>query len=68
MATVYRTRDGDVLDAICFAHYGTEQVVIQVLDANTGLADVGVSYSAGVDIILPDIELPKDEPEVGLWD
>lgn len=68
MATVYRTRDGDVLDAICFAHYSTEKAVVQVLAANNGLADVGAVYVAGINIILPDIVLPREEPEVGLWD
>ncbi len=68
MATVYRTRDGDVLDDICYAHYGTEQAVIQVLNANSGLSELGGVYSAGVEITLPDIELQKEETEASLWD
>ena len=67
MAIVYKTRDGDMLDAICFEHYGTELAVVSVLNANVGLADLGPVYSSGVDIILPDVELPKDE-EASLWD
>jgi phage tail protein X len=68
MATIYRTRDGDVLDDICYSHYGTEQAVIQVLNANSGLSELGGVYHAGVDIVLPDIELPKEESEASLWD
>lgn len=68
MATVYRTRDGDVLDAICYEHYGTVVAVVQVLNANAGLADLGPVYESGVDIVLPDVELPKEEPEASLWD
>lgn len=45
MPTIYQTRDGDVLDAICAVHYGTENLsdsVTQVLEANQGLADQGL--------------------------
>ncbi|MFZ5270561.1 tail protein X, partial [Enterobacter roggenkampii] len=44
MPTTYQTRDGDVLDAVCALHYGTENlsyIVTQVLEANPGLADAG---------------------------
>ena len=68
MATVYRTRNGDVLDEICYAHYGTEQAVTQVLSANSGLSELGGVYSAGVDITLPDIEFEREETEASLWD
>ncbi|HBU6551948.1 TPA: tail protein X, partial [Citrobacter freundii] len=47
MPTIYQTRDGDVLDAICAVHYGTENLsgsVTQVLEANQGLADQGAMY------------------------
>ena len=68
MATVYSTKDGDVLDAICRKHYGTEAVFLQVLNANPGLSELGVKLSAGIQIALPDIEIPKKEPEASLWD
>ena len=49
----YRTRDGDVLDWICWKHYGaTEDVVEAVLDANPHLADRGPVYAAGVIVTL----------------
>ncbi|MCU6336127.1 tail protein X [Enterobacter quasiroggenkampii] len=47
MPTTYQTRDGDVLDAVCATHYGTENlsyIVTQVLEANPGLADIGAVY------------------------
>lgn len=40
----YQTRDGDVLDAICATHYGTENlsyIVTQVLEANLDWLTVG---------------------------
>jgi phage tail protein X len=53
---VYTTKDGDVLDAILFTHYGQGVSVLQkVLLANPGLAGYGPVYRAGVKIILPDI-------------
>lgn len=68
MAT-YRTKDGDMLDDICFRHYGTSTRTTElVLDANPGLADLGERFSSGIEIILPDI---KPEPAVApirLWD
>ncbi|EPV3668449.1 tail protein X, partial [Enterobacter hormaechei] len=51
MPMTYQTRDGDVLDAICATHYGTENlsyIVTQVLEANPGLADRGAVYPSGL--------------------
>ncbi|WP_368900347.1 tail protein X [Mixta calida] len=71
MPTIYQTSDGDVLDAICAAHYGTEnlaQNVITVLEANRGLADYGAVYPAELFITLPDIEPVVTSTENKLWD
>lgn len=57
MATknTYTTKEDDVLDAICYSHYGkTSGVVEQVLDANPGLCEYDVFLPAGVVIILPE--------------
>ncbi len=51
----YRAKQGDMLDAICKAHYGTEAAVAAVLDANPGLADLGPVLPAGRVIVLPDL-------------
>ncbi|EPR1455577.1 tail protein X [Citrobacter koseri] len=71
MPTIYQTRDGDVLDAICALHYGTENLsysVTQVLDANQGLADYGAVYPSGLLITLPDLALPVEDSPFSLWD
>ncbi|HBN5194541.1 TPA: tail protein X [Citrobacter freundii] len=71
MPTIYQTRDGDVLDAICAVHYGTENLsdsVTQVLEANQGLADQGAMYLSGLYITLPDLVTPVAESPFSLWD
>ncbi|EHV3802749.1 tail protein X [Salmonella enterica] len=71
MPTIYQTRDGDVLDAICAVHYGTENLsdsVTQVLEANQGLADQGAMYPSGLYITLPDLVTPVAESTFSLWD
>lgn len=66
----YRTKDGDMLDAICWKYYGQQAGAVEiVLEANPGLADVGAVLSAGILIELP--ELPKPNQiinTVRLWD
>jgi phage tail protein X len=67
MTARYRTVDGDVLDAICRAHYGTEAQIGPVLDANPGLAAVAPIYPAGVEIDLPDLPEPATGGTLRLW-
>ncbi len=67
MAKHYKTRDGDVLDEICYSEYGTEKALHTVLEANPGLADKGIQFSAGVEILLPDYTPPAQEEEDVLW-
>lgn len=71
MPTTYLTREGDVLDAVCAAYYGTvnlSQTLVTVLEANRELAALGVIYPAGLLITLPDIETPTPDSPVQLWD
>lgn len=71
MPTTYQTRDGDVLDAVCATHYGTENlsyIVTQVLEANPGLADIGAVYPSDLFIILPDLVPPVQDSAFSLWD
>lgn len=63
----YRTREGDMLDAICKAELGAEVHVAAVLHANPGLADQGPVYPAGLLIRLPVIKLPAQRGTVRLW-
>lgn len=69
MSTTYRTRDGDMLDDICWRHYGRQSEAVEsVLDANPGLADLGPVYTTGTLITLPDLADPTAVSPVRLWD
>ena len=49
----YRTKDGDVLDAICAKNYGdTPHQVEDVIAANPGLAALGAVLPSGLIIEL----------------
>lgn len=63
----YRTRAGDMLDAICKAELGSEAHVPAVLAANPRLADLGPIYPAGVTISLPEVAAPVSAGTVRLW-
>lgn len=67
MSRMYRTIDGDVLDAICKAQLGSEAHLAAVLDANPGLAERGPIYPAGVEIVLPDVAPPVVTGQIRLW-
>lgn len=68
MAKTIRTSDGDILDEICYRHYGhLLGVVEQIYEANYGLAQIKQPYPAGVVIHLPDLP-PKPQPTVTLWE
>jgi phage tail protein X len=64
----YVTKDGDVLDAICWKYYGsTTGIVEKVLEANRHLAELGSIFAAGVKIILPDLTQEEETESVKLW-
>lgn len=64
----YITKDGDVLDAICWEYYdSTTGVVEKVLEANRHLAELGTIFSAGVKIVLPDLTQEEEAESVKLW-
>ncbi len=66
----YRAKDRDVLDAICWKHYGPRPGAVEaVLDANPGLADRGPVLAAGVLVHLPELPEPlRPVRTVRLWD
>ena len=64
---IYRTKDGDMLDAICHSELGRADLVVQVLEANPHLADLGPVYPAGVLITLPTVRAETTKPTVRLW-
>lgn len=71
MATKYRTKDGDMLDAICYRYYGIQSGAVElVLDANQNLSRQAEQLPAGLIITLPDF-LPATEKDVTpmrLWE
>ncbi len=69
MPQTYRTSDGDMLDEICHRHYGRSSGVVEVvLEANPGLADKGLIFSVGVEILLPELPTTNELQTVKLWD
>lgn len=67
---IYRTKDGDVLDAICDRHYVDVRYNIdEVLAANPGLAAHGPVLPSGVLVVLPVVETAApSRPTIRLWD
>ena len=65
----YLTKNGDVLDAICYAYYGfTVGAVEAVYGDNPALASMGMVLPAGVLIVLPDLTQPATTTEaLRLW-
>lgn len=64
----YQTKDGDVLDAICFKYYGsTSGTVEKVLEANRHLAELGAVLSSNIKIVLPDLTGKEESEGIKLW-
>ena len=64
---IYRTNDGDMVDAICKKEYGTEAMTVAVYEANPGLAALGPVLPKGVLINLPTRSQHKIRKPVRLW-
>ena len=62
----YITNGGEMLDEICFAHYGNDNQSDSVLRANPGLEKQPFILLAGVEINLPG-EVAKKKVAVTLW-
>ena len=68
MATTIKTSDGDVLDRLCYRHYGHLMGTVEaVLEANPGLAERSQPFVSGVVILLPDMA-PARTDMINLWD
>ena len=63
----YTTRQGDMLDAICYKYYKSTDFTTLVLEYNRELASYGPILPAGVVIQLPEIEKPAKKRKVSLW-
>lgn len=67
MVTIYITRDGDVLDEICWRFYGNTDNLINVYKENPGLSDMGTHYESGIEIKLPEITEMQVTYTAALW-
>ncbi|AQX31191.1 tail protein X [Bartonella schoenbuchensis] len=70
MSDIYVTKNGDMVDAICWKHYPKGQqalAVERVYTANHRLADLGPILKAGVTIVLPALPYPQATPVIRLW-
>ena len=65
--SVYRTIDGDMIDVICKAHYGSEDMTVAVYEANPGLAALGPVLPLGLLVDLPDQPEASPRQPVRLW-
>jgi phage tail protein X len=64
---IYRTKDGDMVDEICVAQYGSEAMTTQVYEANPRLAELGPILPKGINITLPIQVETKVKSPVRLW-
>ena len=68
MAMICRTSDDDLLDTLCYQHYGHLNGTVEaVLAANRLLADESQPLRVGLLITFPDLPEPVGE-QVQLWD
>ncbi len=67
--TKYRTKEGDMLDAICYRYYGSQSGAVElVLATNQNLSRQNEQLPAGVIITLPDLpNQTKDITPIRLW-
>lgn len=65
----YRTKDGDMLDAICYRYYGRSSGVVElVLEANQNLSRQAEQLPSGLMITLPDLPVQtNDITPLRLW-
>ncbi|MBD0392035.1 tail protein X [Wolbachia endosymbiont of Pentalonia nigronervosa] len=69
MTTYYWTKEGEMIDLICWRHYGaTGGVVEVVLEANPGLAEYSGSLPSGLKIKLPIIKEPLKKSVLKVWE
>jgi phage tail protein X len=66
MKTV-RAQQNDTVDLIAFRHYGDSSMVEAILEANPGLARLGIHLPHGTEINLPDRKVTPSRG-VNLWD
>ncbi|WP_423348843.1 tail protein X [Wolbachia sp. wLmal] len=68
MTIHYLAKENDMLDYICWKHYGfTSGAVEIVLEENPGLAEYGSFLPAGLKIKLPIIEKHLQKSTLKIW-
>ena len=67
MSTIVTTRPDDMIDAICFRHYGRVDVLPVVLEANRHLAKQPPVLPDGLQITLPALGAEPEAPIIRLW-
>ncbi len=69
MTVHYITRENEMLDYICFKHYGySSGAVEEVLLKNPGLAEHGSFLPVGLKIKLPVTEKPLQKSKLKVWE
>ncbi len=69
MTIYYLAKEGEMLDLICWKHYGfTDGIVELVLAENLGLAEYGSFLPAGLKIKLPVIQKPVQKSKSKVWE
>ncbi len=65
----YRTKEGDVVDAICYKLYGHSDYTPQVYALNPGLAEYGPQLPAGLLLNFPMVAPTLNTiPKISLFD
>jgi len=60
---------GDSVDSLCYRHLGSSDAVEATLDANPGLAALGVILPMGTVVTLPETtQTPSTKTVIQLWD
>ncbi|RDD33823.1 Phage Tail Protein X [Wolbachia endosymbiont of Cylisticus convexus] len=69
MIVHYITRENEMLDYICFKHYGYSSGAVEiVLEENYGLAEHGSFLPAGLKIRLPTIQEQLKKSKLKVWE
>lgn len=69
MATPIRTHQVETVDALCWRYYGRTQGAVEaVLQANPGLARLGLVLPQGLLVAMPDLPAPPAKQMTQLWD
>ncbi|WP_265032656.1 tail protein X [Wolbachia endosymbiont (group A) of Sicus ferrugineus] len=69
MTIYYLTKEGEMLDLICWKHYGfTDGVVELALAENLGLAEYGSFLPVGLKIKLSAIQKTVQKSKLKVWE